>query len=247
MYKEHSIFQSPLPDAILWRYMDFTKFVSMLQKQALFFARADKLGDPFEGSFSKANKKLRPVVYDNLKIDIQRFDKFYEQLKEYRRFMLINCWHKSPHESEAMWKLYAREQDGIVIKTDFNSLKTNFECDTIIFIGEVDYVDYNTHFINEGNTFGPYLCKRESFKHEQEVRAIVDVSFAHTSSEYKNIKDDLIGGVYYKVNLSLLIKEVIVAPFAPDWFFELVKEIVDLYSFNFPVTKSTLGEEPIWS
>ena len=50
MYKEHEAFAPPPPDAVLWRYMDFTKFVSLLEKQALFFARADKLeDDPFEG------------------------------------------------------------------------------------------------------------------------------------------------------------------------------------------------------
>lgn len=43
-------FHDPPPsEAILWRYMDFTKFVSLLEKSALFFARADKLDDPFEG------------------------------------------------------------------------------------------------------------------------------------------------------------------------------------------------------
>ena len=62
MYKEHRVFNPPESDAVLWKYMNFTKFVSLLEKQALFFARADKLGDPFEGSFSKANKQLRPIL-----------------------------------------------------------------------------------------------------------------------------------------------------------------------------------------
>ena len=49
MYKEHRACNPPSSDAILWRYMDFTKYVSLLEKRALFFARADKLEDPFEG------------------------------------------------------------------------------------------------------------------------------------------------------------------------------------------------------
>ena len=36
--------------------------------------------------------------------------------------MLINCWHESDHESAAMWKLYAKDDNGIAIKTDFDSL-----------------------------------------------------------------------------------------------------------------------------
>ena len=56
--------QSPKNEnAKIWRYMDFTKLVSLLEKRALFFCRSDKLGDPFEGSYSQANIKLRPTVY----------------------------------------------------------------------------------------------------------------------------------------------------------------------------------------
>lgn len=61
MYEEHPVFNPPSDDAVLWRYMDFTKFVSLLEKSALFFARADKLGDPFEGAFSKINVALQPI------------------------------------------------------------------------------------------------------------------------------------------------------------------------------------------
>ena len=43
MYKESRDCKPPPDNAVLWRYMDFTKFVSLLDKQALFFARADKL------------------------------------------------------------------------------------------------------------------------------------------------------------------------------------------------------------
>lgn len=63
MYKEHPVFEKPENEnAKIWRYIDFTKFVSLLDKSALFFTRADRLGDPFEGSYSRANIKLRPEV-----------------------------------------------------------------------------------------------------------------------------------------------------------------------------------------
>ena len=56
-------FHNPSPaDAILWRYMDFTKFVSLLETRTLFLARADKLGDPFEGSVPKNNIILRATL-----------------------------------------------------------------------------------------------------------------------------------------------------------------------------------------
>lgn len=38
------------PGQKLWRYMDLAKFLALLEDRALYFARADKLGDPFEGA-----------------------------------------------------------------------------------------------------------------------------------------------------------------------------------------------------
>jgi hypothetical protein len=42
----HPSFRQPRdPRICLWRYMDLSKFVALLQERALVFARADKLGD----------------------------------------------------------------------------------------------------------------------------------------------------------------------------------------------------------
>ena len=41
----------------IWRYMDFTKFVSMLENKGIFFPSLAMFDDPFEGSYSKGNKK----------------------------------------------------------------------------------------------------------------------------------------------------------------------------------------------
>ena len=43
-------YQRPSADTVLWRYMDFSKFVAMLKDKALWFGRIDRLGDPFEGA-----------------------------------------------------------------------------------------------------------------------------------------------------------------------------------------------------
>lgn len=250
MYEEHPVFSPPPPDAVLWRYMDFTKFVSILDKHALFFPAADKLGDPFEGSLPKINLEVRRAQFRQL---IPTDDHHREQmirnypnwLKKHRCFTLISCWHENNHESEAMWRLYAREKDGIAIKTDFDSFKNSFTCSESIYIGKVSYIDYMRDWIPDGNTFYPFLHKRKSFMHEQEVRAISDRS--HPQDEgYKKLRAEDLTGVYYEVDLSLLIKEVIVAPFAPDWFLELVKSVTARYNFNFPVVKSTQTDDPTW-
>jgi hypothetical protein len=51
---EHESFPQP-PDTRIrvWRYMDLAKFLWCLQHEALFFARLDRLGDPFEGYYTR--------------------------------------------------------------------------------------------------------------------------------------------------------------------------------------------------
>ena len=247
MYKEHPVFTPLSSDAILWRYMDFTKFVSLLEKQALFFPRADKLGDPFEGSLTKVNEALRPTLYKD-KIPEEHLRTMTQFMQELPRWTLINCWHENAHESEAMWRLYARETDGIAIKTDFDSFKNSFTCSEDIYIGSVNYVDYDSHFIPEGNTFYAYLHKRKSFEHEREIRAIVQ-ELPTDEQGVDRSRDICDIGKYYEVDLSVLIGKVgkvVVAPFAPDWFLELVKSITVRYNFEFPVVKSTLADNPTY-
>jgi len=48
---QHELFRLPAnKDIPIWRYMDLAKYLAMLDRGSLFFARATLLGDPFEGS-----------------------------------------------------------------------------------------------------------------------------------------------------------------------------------------------------
>jgi len=61
MPQDHPAFQEPEDRGVLiWRYIGLTKFLSLLENSAPCFARADQLGDPFEGSFPKTNRDRRP-------------------------------------------------------------------------------------------------------------------------------------------------------------------------------------------
>ncbi len=246
MYEEHPVFKSPNDDAVLWRYMDFTKFVSLLETQSLYFARADRLGDPFEGSFSKANTALRPILYEGEILEgAAAWENLASILKGMRQFTLINCWHESDHESAAMWRLYSREHDGIAVKTNFKSLTRSFTCSDDIHIGKVDYVDYDTTFIPERNGFSPYLHKRQSFEHEREVRAITR-NLPGSGVSLDMPQETGATGSYCAVDLSLLIDEVIVAPYADSWFLELVQAVAARYGLTASVSRSGLSEPPIW-
>lgn len=64
------LFKPPNDSSIkIWRYLDFTKFVSMLVNKGLYFPVANKFDDQFEGSFSIVNKKLRPMIHKELHVN----------------------------------------------------------------------------------------------------------------------------------------------------------------------------------
>ena len=244
MYQENGFFNSPPMDAVLWRYLDFTKFVSLMDKNALFFVRADKLGDPFEGSYSRMNIKVRPELYRD-QIPEHALRQMADFIRESRRFTLVNCWHWSTYESAAMWTMYSRVSDGVAIKTDFKSLSESFTGEDKVFIGTVNYVDYNTAFIPENNIMSPYLHKRKSFEPEKEVRALTQ-EIPSRDGRSDMSRDLYAVGKYQPVDLSVLISDVVVAPFAEDWFLELVTSVATQYRLGAPVTRSSLSEEPVW-
>jgi len=59
-------YTKPSPETKLWRYMDLTKFLSMIQTSSLYFARPDTFDDPFEcaiGSKSMEERYNLGMVY----------------------------------------------------------------------------------------------------------------------------------------------------------------------------------------
>ena len=247
MYKEDERFNAPPAEAVLWRYMSFTKFVSLLARNALFFARADKLGDPFEGALSPVNVALRPLLYkDDFPEDKRNL--IGDFMKDLRRFMLVNCWHENENESDAMWKLYSNIEDGIAVKTDFQSLCGSLKGLQEVRIGKINYVDYGTTFIPENDAFKPIMYKRNSFEHEREVRAVIlEIPPSSDEGFIVGRKPSVYEvGAYHEVDASMLIKEVLVPPYAEDWLTELVQTTAETFKLGAPVRKSSLAVQPVW-
>jgi hypothetical protein len=176
------------PNAKLWRYMDFAKFVSMLEYQGIFFTRSDCLGDPFEGSFTQVNAAARATYYNQLGLSQDSIKASSDFAKWIRMWTFVTCWHMNEHESAAMWKLYAEVDGSIAIQTTFRKLekaivKRKVKKQVVskntryldLFgssIGVVRYIDYEKERISEGNVYYPFFHKRKSFQHEHEVRAL---------------------------------------------------------------------------
>ena len=233
MYKSHPRLSSPPEVAVLWRYMDFTKFVSLLERRALFFCRPDRLGDPFEGSISPVTP---PAIPRGLKAGplAKKFD-----LRQVVRLARVNCWHMGKFESEAMWRLYTREREGIAIKVVFCHFKDAFVGDQEVHAAIVQYRDYWTADIPFHNALLPLIHKRVSFEHEREVRAL----FLRDAPEDEPSET----GCYCPVDLAKLVGEIVVAPFAEDWFLDLVRSLAERYGLGDRVRSSTLSDAPTFT
>ena len=105
----HPAFSPPTELNIkIWRYMDLTQFVSMLEERGLLFTRADLLDDKFEGTMS------RPL-WDFLERRSADPEQHAGLLRLTKGWTFVNCWHMNESESLAMWKLYAATGDSICI------------------------------------------------------------------------------------------------------------------------------------
>ncbi|WP_338631544.1 DUF2971 domain-containing protein [Clostridium baratii] len=251
MYKEHNSFESIDDNKKIWRYMDFTKFIDILENEALFFTRSDRFEDKFEGTLPIANEVIKEKENKILedKIDYEHRKWTLELIKEVRKHMLISCWHINDNESDAMWKLYSKSTQSIAIQTNFGKLKKAFKnTDETVYIGKVKYIDYNLDVISESSLYNFWLHKRKAFSHENELRAIIcrcDISkIKYTNLDIIETKLDYGENVY--VDLNMLIDSVYVSPLAEQWFADLVEKIIRRYGYGFKVNYSKLNDNPIF-
>ena len=256
MRAKHPVFDNNIaPDATIWRYFDYPKFTAMLLKKALFFSRANLLGDPLEGSFTRARESEKQFLLDNPP---------EEKNREYLEFLFqedaritrslgfanyINCWHLGDHESMAMWSAYSAGPYGIAIRSTYKILDEIIplkfkltQKEEPIYIGRVKYMDYSSvieRIPEESNVHGPFMCKSLAYQHEAEIRAV----FFDSSSIYK---DNTQVGYFIEVDLNALIKTVVISPLAPEWFKTIIESICSKCGFSFQVEQSIISNPPIY-
>jgi hypothetical protein len=227
-------FEVPPDRAALWRYMDFAKFLAMLQDKALFFSAAKNFEDPYEGSLSQANVWRRSFVLSR-----SQGKKSPAQQVSDDSSLVISCWYAAKHESAAMWQLYSRNTDAIAIRTTVRHLRAALPPKA--HMGLVKYVDYTKTWIPESDPTLRYFHKRLSFQHEHELRAAIDTKQPEVAL-HGNIVP---GGYKLLISLEQLIDAVYIGPKSSDWFVELVEGVCKRYGILAKPTRSSLYEGPI--
>ena len=254
MYKGNSTFIQPDDKNIkVWRYMDFTKFISLIATRKLYFSSANRLNDPFEGSIPKKSIEAREKLFtafteDGQKINSENYSRKIELSKQY---YFINCWHANKYESAAMWNLYIKSDNGIAVQSTYNLLKKSFIDYEQVFLGKVKYIDHDTESIDLFNPLAPFVHKRKSFEHEKEIRALVFkipiIDDPSSGLKYINFGiETKIDGLQIAVDVETLIQEVYVAPNTPLWYSELVNNVIKQYGYDFKVKQSQMDSSPLF-
>ncbi len=245
MYKDHLDFEKPSdPNTKIWRFIDFTKFASLLETNSLFFARADLFPDYFEGAFTKHDiEKLQKVTNVENGIKKAMLKNVTDIQKFFPKTRFLNCWNINEHESAALWKIYTNNNEGVAIQSTFQKLTDSFQkTDRLVHVGKVKYLDYENESFGLNNVFLPFLHKRKSFEYENEIRAIVEeYPDELIPEEFEKISKK---GIYIEVDLNILIERMYVAPSAQSWFKDLVRSILTKYGMEKPIVDSTLDQRP---
>ena len=243
LIRNHEVFVEPKGRHTIWRYMDFTKFVSLLEDQALVFPRTDLFEDPYEGLLPEAFVRELRADPSPYQLSPEHAELWIKQPEMLRQQLYVSCWFASEFESAAMWKLYLSSSIGIAIRTNTDVLANALESSPYtVGISAVQYIDYETTSIPFGNVLFPVMHKRQSFAHEQEVRAVI---WSEISDNKPMIPKDAMH-VSVSVNPSHLIEAVHVSPSAPLWFGQLVEKVSARYALHAPVVRSNLMTRPAY-
>lgn len=180
-------------DLPIYRIFSYERFINLIKSKENGLVRPRKWEDPFENFFLKCNF-IDTSTGDE--VDISKIsDSWYGQ-----------CWSMK-EESDAMWRIYSPEKNGIKIKTTIRKLFESFYdnkdrfASLKYYIGAVQYKKRleienslkGESFMNlalggQGYNFArTLLTKRTEFDHENEVRLLYfDTDDTYINNDYVN-------------------------------------------------------------
>jgi hypothetical protein len=247
----------------VWRYMPFSKFISLITYQALWFSKLNILQDTYEGMIPARVK--RQMQEDNQRFKAQfNTPEFHRQIDSWldkneedsRELLVVSCWFVGESDSERMWREYGSSNEAVAIKSTIGRLARYVLVPTdehVSHLGLVSYVDHDHHEMSGYEAHQGHeraFLKDKRFAHEHEIR-IVTMNIKTTSCasmEGKPYTEEEVAGkymnnfenpgLYVGVHLKCLLVEVVVSPTAQDWFEKLVRRIVELSQLPVHVSRS---------
>ena len=225
-YEFHPDLRTPPNKTVLWRYMDFAKFLEMIESRTLWFSRVDQLEDPLEGTHTDAE-----LAGIRKHVEKKRARQLIGLVRAARKGLYVNCWRSGSAESLAMWDLYGKGSGIVAVKSTVGRLKEAIATyEESVFISKSRYFDWNDA---PGLDNVLVACSRKdlSYQHESEVRAII-MSVPSDRAARRRL------GIHVPVDIERLVTEVMVGPREQKWVVRLVEQIMKRYKLSYPVVAS---------
>lgn len=234
------------PAAVIWRFMDMSKLEDLISTQELHFSRADLFNDETEGL--PPNECLPYLGFDSI-LQQQELDNAIGSIAQFREGFYICCWSLFTEETARMWKDFAMY--GVAIESRYSLLKLALEsCSNRPHLG---LVRYGSKHLTGWNIMRFISTKREQYKHEQEVRAMMwapdmyaginrhlDENNRAHSRPLTPPPSRVPRFQRLKVNLSSLVTRIVVSPYAPEATLSSVEEMICDSQLAIPVSISDL-------
>lgn len=119
---KHPCFPQPEKDSWAWRYLTLAKLLDVLRTRSIFLCRLDFFQDSHEGSMPRLLLEARERQFKEMELPPDTKAQFEGVGKRTRSATYVNCWNLSDYESEALWRLYTVDSDGIAIRARYWSL-----------------------------------------------------------------------------------------------------------------------------
>jgi len=221
--------------------MGLSKFISLLEKKALWLARADTFHDKHEGRFPEYMRGAIAKVYENFKPEEKLRVKSVDDFQDFmRKNTFVSCWHKNSDENMIMWQTYGRNNDAVSVQTtvgrmmkslDLRSLRCNW-----LKLGSITYSQ--SEEISDMLRYEDcFFIKRPHFHFEEEVRLSLDTYCTENPSKATP------KGHRLRVDIELFIEKILIHPDSEDWFEDVIKSIVERFKVNAPVERGLYGNK----
>lgn len=230
-------------DTPIYKIIEFEHAYSMLKDKTLRVGKINKWEDPFENFLLKQNFWYKTKEGNRQEYNIQ----------EISELLYGQSWSLT-EESDAMWRIYSPQKTSVRVKTTikklFDSIYIDDDCAHTTFIGIVEYSsqysfqEYLDELAQNGilvwslgnvhNMANPLFNKRDTFKHEKEVRILY---IAPLQKKEWCLKNEFIS---YPIDVNNVIEEICFDPRISNNLLEAHSVALRQTGFSNNIIKSSL-------
>jgi len=218
-------------DKEIYRVMPIHRMLEILDHKELTLVNPERWDDPFENLLLKNAS----IMHEGKARDF----------KPIRDAVYGQCWtlHK---ETDAMWRIYSRDKQGVKVKTTIRKLIDSLQLHAgdfarkHCFIGKVKYLiqkdlveklkNINISDTSISEVAESLIYKRKEFQHEKEVRLI-----------YTQKKGDVFK---FTIDPDNLFDEVIFDPRIGNYLFEAYRDAIQKRGYKHSIRQSVLYRIP---